>query len=81
MASPLDQVLANIFVVELERNIIPASSNDLSLWKRYVDGTIFFIKLNSTNKLLETLNSYHKNIKFTIEIERENFVVRYSTDM
>ena len=42
------------------------------LWKRYVDDTICFIKLISVNKVLETLNSYHTNIKFTIEIESEN---------
>ena len=38
----------------------------------YVDDTICFIKLTSINKVLETLNSYHTNIKFTIEIESEN---------
>ena len=33
-------VLANIFTVELEQNIIPTLSNDISLWKRYVDDTV-----------------------------------------
>ena len=72
MDSPLGPVLANIFMVALERNIIPTLSNDILLWKRYVDDTICFIKLTSINKVLETLNSYHTNIKFTIEIESEN---------
>ena len=72
MGSPLGPVLANIFMVELERNIIPTLSSDILLWKRYVDDTICFIKLISVNKVLETLNSYHTNIKFTIEIESEN---------
>ena len=72
MGSRLGPVLANIFMVELERNIIPTSSNDILLWKRYVDDTIDFIKLTSINKVLETLNSYHTNNKFTIEIESEN---------
>ena len=72
MGSPLGAVLANIFMVELKRNIIPTLSNDILLWKRYVDDTICFIKLTSINKVLETLNSYHKNMKFTIEIETEN---------
>ena len=72
MGSPPGPVLANIFMVELERNIIPTLSNDILLWKRYVDDTICFIKLISVNKVLETLNSYHTNIKFTIEIESEN---------
>ena len=72
MGSPLGAVLENIFMVELKRNIIPTLSNDILLWKRYVDDTICFIKLTSINKVLETLNSYHKNMKFTIEIETEN---------
>ena len=38
----------------------------------YADDTICFIKLTSINKVLETLDSYHRNIKFTIEIESEN---------
>ena len=59
-------------MVELEKNIIPILSNDVLLWKRYVDDTICFIKLTSINKVLETLNSYHTNIKFTTEIESEN---------
>ena len=49
MGSPLGPVLANIFMVELERNIIPALSNDILLWKRYVDDTISFIKLTCIN--------------------------------
>ena len=59
-------------MVELERNIIPILSNDILLWKRYVDDTVCFIKLTSINKVLETLNSYHTNNKFTIEIESKN---------
>ena len=69
MGSPLGPVLGNIFMVELERNIIPTLSTDISLWKRYVDDTFCFINLTSINKVLETLNSYHTNIKFTIEID------------
>ena len=41
MDSPLGPVLANILMVELERNLIPTLSNDIPLWKRYVDDTIF----------------------------------------
>ena len=75
MDSPLSLVLANIFMVELERNTTPTFSNDISLWKIYLDNTICFIKLTSISKVFETLNSYHKNIKFTIEIETENRIL------
>ena len=69
IGSPLGPVLANIFMVELQRNIIPTICNDILLWKRYVDGTFCLLKLTSINKVLGTLNRYQTNIKFTIEIE------------
>ena len=69
MGSPLVPVLANIFMVDLKRNILTTLSNDILLWKRYVDDTICFIKLTSINEVLETLNSCHANIKFTIQNE------------
>ena len=53
MGLPLGPVLANIFMVELKRNKIPTLSNDILLWKRYVDDTICFIKLTFINKVLE----------------------------
>ena len=72
MGSPLGPVLANNLMVEVERNIIHALSNDISLWNGYVHDTICFISLTFINKVLETLNSYHKNVKINIEIETEN---------
>ena len=54
--------------MELERSIIPPLSDDISLWKRNVDDTICFMKLTFINKVLETLNTYHKKLKFIIEI-------------
>ena len=44
MGSPLAPILANIFMVELERNLIPILKDNLSCWKRHVDDTIVFIK-------------------------------------
>ena len=49
MGSPLGPVWANIFMVELEQNIIPILSKDMSLRKRYVDDTICFVNSNSIN--------------------------------
>ena len=72
MGSPLGPVLANIFMVELEQNIIPTLSKDISLWKRYVDDTICFVNSNRISHVLESLNSFHSNIKFTVEIEKGN---------
>ena len=67
MGSPLGPVLVNIFMIELERNIIPTLFNDILLWKRYVNDIICFIKLTPIKKVLQTLNNYHTN-----QIESEN---------
>ena len=40
MGSPLGPVLAGIFMVDLERNILPTLSDVMTSWKRYVDDTI-----------------------------------------
>ena len=71
MGSPLGLVLANIFMVELEQNIIPTLSKDISLWKRYIDDTICFVNSNRISHVLESLNSFHSNIKFTVETKKK----------
>ena len=72
MGSPPDPILTNNSMVELEQNIIPALFNDISLWKRYIDDTISFVKSSCINHVLKSLNGFPSNIKFTIQIEKEN---------
>ena len=71
MGSPLGPVIANIFMAELEKQIIPQLGNRVSLWKRFVDDTFTFIKKGEVEAVLELLNSFHDNIKFTFEKEVE----------
>ena len=71
MASPLGPVLAGIFMVELERAILPTLRKHMRPWKRYVDGTISYIKEESIEHVLSELNGYHDNIAFTFEIEND----------
>ena len=72
MGSPLGPILANIFMVELEKIIIPKLEREVKLWRRFVDDTICFAKMDSLNYILLTINSFHKNIKFTMEIEQNS---------
>ena len=69
--SPLGPVLAGIFMVELERTILPTLKEHMSPWKRYVDDTISYIKEESIEHVLSKLNGYHENIEFTYEIEKD----------
>ena len=71
MGSSLGLILVNIFMVELERSVIPGLSNKLNNWRRYVDDRICYIKVDSIDYVLRKLNDFHKNIQFTVEVEKE----------
>ena len=74
IGSPLGPLLANIFMVELETSVIPNLNDKIKLWKRFVDGTYCFAKSEYTNNILLALNSFHQNIKFRIEIEKDDVI-------
>ena len=59
MGSPLGPVLAGIFIVELERTILPTSGEHMSARKRYVDDIISYMKEESIEYVLSKLNGYH----------------------
>ena len=46
MDSPLGPAIAGIFMVELEKNLIPTLSQHMKSWKRYVDDTISNAKVD-----------------------------------
>ena len=70
--SLLAPVLPGIFMVELERGVIPKLSQHLQFWKRYVDDTICFVRNGYQEFVLPCLNSFHNSIQFIYEIEKEN---------
>ena len=84
MGSPLGPVLAGIFMVELERTILPTLREHMSPWKRYVDDTISYIKEESIEHVLSKLNGYHDDTEFTkkmmVSYEVETTVYRKSTN-
>ena len=63
--SPLRRVLAGIFMVHLERTLIPKLTEHINSWKRSIDDTISKIKEKSIPHVLTVLNNFHKNIEFT----------------
>ena len=52
MGSPLEPVLAGLFMVELENTLVTALSNHLMSWKRYVDDTNCFLKEDSIEHVM-----------------------------
>ena len=72
MGSPSGPVLANIFLVELERSVIPTLMGKMKCWARYVDDTLCYIKTGSTDYVLKMLNGFHRNMQFTYEVETDS---------
>ena len=58
MGSTLGPVIAGIFMVELERNLLPTLSQYMTSLKRYVDETISYVKAFRIENVLNTLNSF-----------------------
>ena len=71
MGSLLGLVIAGIFMVDLEKNVVPKLSTHMTQWKRYLDDTIAYIKPSYIDYVLSILNSFHKNMKFTFEEEKD----------
>ena len=65
----LGQVIAGIFMLKLERTLLLKLTEYMTPWKQYVDDTIATIKLTLIDHILMILNTFHKSIKFTYELE------------
>ena len=72
MGSPLEPVLANIFMVELERVAKPTLMDKLKCWTRFVGDTLSYIKTDSIDHVLKMLNGFHRNIQSTYEVETDS---------
>ena len=71
MSSPIGLVLANGLMVELEIPLVKNISSKLSSRRHFVDDNICFLKKDSIKFVQDTLNNFHKNIKFNFEEERD----------
>ena len=62
---------AELFMVRLEARALSTFLNPPSLWLRYVDDTFAKLKKVMVDSFLEHLNSQHRRVKFTTEIEED----------
>ena len=69
MGSPLGPVLANIIMTELESAIVKelVDKSLVKLYMRHVDDTLFLVKDKDINYIHKRLNSFDKNIIFTVD--------------
>ena len=72
MGSLLGPVLADIFMIELEKTLLPDSYFlYIKFWRRYVDDTISYVKICSIKHTLSLLNSFDENIQFAFKSENK----------
>ena len=74
MGSPFGPVLAGTFMVHLERTFMPELEKFMKPWKRYVDDIITYIKPDFITNVVDILNEFHQNIKFTYEVEHKGTI-------
>ncbi|XP_017466333.1 PREDICTED: uncharacterized protein LOC108359145 [Rhagoletis zephyria] len=69
MGSPTSPVIADIVMEELLENTVKKLARPPRLLTKYVDDLFAIIREDEVQSTLDKLNSFNKNIKFTIELE------------
>ena len=61
---------ANIFMAEIETNLILQNNTKPRVWKRYIDDvfSLWDCNRNEVERFIQEANSFHPTIKFTAEI-------------
>ena len=72
MGGPISVVFEYIYMCKMEDDV--AAPLKPIFYKRYVDDTYVRRKKNATDELFEKLNTYHDNIKLTIEENLTTFL-------
>ena len=72
MGSPLSVAFSNIYLIKLEIDKVRPTKP--LFYKRFVDDVINSRKKNTPASLLTSLNCYHPNINFIVEVNPSKFL-------
>jgi len=72
MGSPLSPIIADLVLRDLETISIRKLPFELSLFRRYVDDILLAASLDQFKVILDTFNSFHDRLQFTLEISINN---------
>ena len=61
-------------MIELENLLLPNLTKYIRFWKRYVDDTICFVEIGTTEFIISVLNIFDKNIQFKFEEENNETI-------
>ena len=70
MGSPINPIVANLFMEDLETRAIQFAQNPPSFWRRFVDDTLTIMQSSQIDNFLQHLNSIDQHIQFTKEEAR-----------
>lgn len=70
MGNRLSGLVSEVFLTKMEKDLDEKGVMP-RVWMRYVDDIFVIIDRDEVEETLRTLNLYHKDIKFTMEIEEE----------
>ena len=59
-------------MVELENTLVPRLHEHVKKWRRFVDDTFAYVRNESIDYVLATLNLFHPNLSFTYEKENKS---------
>ena len=68
MGTKMAVAFANIFMGEIEKQILNESAHKPLAWKRYIDDIISLWHSSRDVDIIEKANQHHPTIKFTAEI-------------
>jgi len=74
MGSPLSPIVADLVLQYLESKALERFPLGLPIYLRYVDDILLAAPINSLPKILETFNSFHDRLQFTLEISKNNCI-------
>ena len=77
MGSPVSAVIANIFMEDFEERAIASAIHKPKIWKRYVDDIFTILDRDQVDGFLQHLNNQQPTIRFTMETEKDSFVLRH----
>ena len=72
MGGPLSVILSNIFMTMMEDEVV--APIDPEFYRRFVDDIINKRIIGQPDYLLEKLQTYHPNIRFTVEVNPKKFL-------
>lgn len=72
MGSPLSHILSNLVMEDLEISCLAKLPFPVPFYVRYVDDILLCVPKDSVEVLLETFNSYHPRLQFTVETSMNN---------